>query len=70
MYLCNLCILHQAGAVVLHKQIPADPDAFLQVIAPFRDGLAVACECLFCWYWLADLCQAQDIPFVLGHACI
>jgi hypothetical protein len=28
----------------------------------------VACECLFCWYWLADLCQAENIAFVLGHA--
>ena len=31
-------------------------------------GLAVACECMFAWYWLADLCQEESIPFVLGHA--
>ena len=48
-----LCILDQAGSVVLHKEVPAAPDAFLQAIAPFRDGLVVACECLFCWYWLS-----------------
>ena len=23
---------------------------------------------MFCWYWLADLCQAEQIAFVLGHA--
>jgi transposase len=23
---------------------------------------------MFAWYWLADLCQEQQIPFVLGHA--
>ena len=23
---------------------------------------------MFSWYWVADLCAAQDIPFVLGHA--
>jgi transposase len=23
---------------------------------------------MFAWYWLADLCHAEDIPFVLGHA--
>ena len=23
---------------------------------------------MFTWYWLADLCAAEDIPFVLGHA--
>jgi transposase len=42
--------------------------AFLEAIGPFRDGLVVACECLFCWYWLADLCHAENIAFVLGHA--
>jgi hypothetical protein len=63
-----LCILDLGGAVVLHKEVPAESGAFLEAIAPFRDGLVVACECLFCWYWLADLCQAQNIAFVLGHA--
>jgi transposase len=28
----------------------------------------VAVECLFTWYWLADLCAAAGLPFVLGHA--
>jgi transposase len=23
---------------------------------------------MFAWYWLADLCQEENIPFVLGHA--
>jgi hypothetical protein len=27
----------------------------------------VACACLFAWYWLADLCADEGIPFVLGH---
>jgi hypothetical protein len=27
-----------------------------------------AVECLFTWSWLTDLCAAQGIPFVLGHA--
>ena len=44
-----LCILDQGGTIVLHKEVPADPDAFLKAIAPFRDGLVVACACLFCW---------------------
>jgi transposase len=25
-------------------------------------------ECIFTWYWLADLCAQAGIPFVLGHA--
>lgn len=28
----------------------------------------VGCECTFSWYWLADLCLQEQIPFVLGHA--
>ena len=63
-----LCILDHAGAVVLHKDLPAEPAAFLEAIAPYRDDLVVACECLFCWYWLADLCREQNIAFALGHA--
>jgi transposase len=63
-----LCILDEAGTVVLHHEVPCEPGAFLEAIAPFRDGLVVACECLFCWYWLADLCHAENIAFALGHA--
>jgi transposase len=37
-------------------------------VAPYRDGLVVAVECLFTWYWLADLCAQEGRPFVLGHA--
>jgi hypothetical protein len=28
----------------------------------------VAVECIFTWYWLADLCAEEGIAFVLGHA--
>jgi transposase len=64
----SLCLLDQAGHALLEKTIPADGPTFLATIAPFRDDLVVCCECLFCWYWLADLCHEQDIAFVLGHA--
>jgi Transposase len=63
-----LCILDHAGVIVLHREVACEPAAFLEAIAPYRDGLVVACECLFCWYRLADLCQAENIAFVLGHA--
>jgi transposase len=46
----------------------AAPEPFLKAVAPYRDGLVVAVECLFTWYWLADLCADEGIPFVLGHA--
>src|SRR5262249_50359883 len=63
-----VCILDQAGTVVCEANIAAHPAAFLQAIAHFRDDLVVACECMFAWYWLADLCATEKIPFILGHA--
>ena len=66
MYLCIL--KHEGGEVVLHRNLRCEPDTFLQTIAPFRDDLVVGIECIFCWYWLADLCTRENIPFVLGHA--
>ena len=63
-----LCILDSAGKVLLHKNIRSKPELFLDAIAPYRDDLVVAVECMFCWYWLADLCETEGIRFVLGHA--
>jgi len=63
-----VCILDQAGTIVVHKNMPATPEAFLRVIAPYRDDVVVAVECIFTWYWLADLCAQEGIAFVLGHA--
>ncbi|MEJ2240130.1 MAG: IS110 family transposase [Gemmatimonadales bacterium] len=63
-----LCILDQDGNVLLHKNLRANPDAFLKAVAKYRQDLVVAVECMFTWYWLADLCRSQGIHFVLGHA--
>jgi hypothetical protein len=63
-----VCILDQAGTILLHENLASDPKAFRKAIAPYRDGLVVAAECMFAWYWLADLCQDEGIAFVLGHA--
>lgn len=63
-----LCILDRDGKIVLHRNMAAAPEPFLQAIAPYRSNLVVGVECIFCWYWLADLCAAEKIEFVLGHA--
>ena len=63
-----VCILNQAGETVLHRNMKTDPALFLKVIASYREDLVVAVECIFTWYWLADLCVQQGLPFVLGHA--
>jgi transposase len=63
-----ICILDEHGEVVFHRDMVAAPATFLQAIAPYREGMVVGVECIFTWYWLADLCQREGIPFVLGHA--
>jgi transposase len=63
-----VCILDQAGETLLHRNMKTNPETFLQAIAPYHDGIVVAVECMFTWYWLADLCADEGIPFVLGHA--
>jgi transposase len=63
-----VCILKQDGEMMVHRDMKASPDTFLKAIAPYRDGIVVAIECMFTWYWLADLCAQEGIPFVLGHA--
>ena len=63
-----VCILSQDGEILLHRNMKAAPEPFLKAVAPYRDGLVVAVECIFTWYWLADLCADEGIPFVLGHA--
>jgi transposase len=63
-----VCILDTAGQVLVHRNVPSTPEAFLETVAPHRDDLVVAAECMFTWYWLADLCAAEGIAFVLGHA--
>ena len=64
----HLCVLDQAGSVVLDKNIAARPETFLKAIAPFRADVVVGVECMYAWYWLADLCAQEKIAFVLGHA--
>jgi transposase len=61
-------VLDHQGQTRFARDLPAGPDVFRDAVAPFRDGLVVGCECMFAWYWLADLCEDEAIPFTLGHA--
>jgi transposase len=63
-----VCVLDAQGQVRVHQNLRAAPEDFLAAIAPYREGLVVAAECIFTWYWLADLCAREGIAFVLGHA--
>jgi transposase len=63
-----LVVLDRDGQARFSRNLTAAPEPFLKAVQPFRDGLVVGCECMHCWYWLADACRDADIPFALGHA--
>src|SRR5213594_783564 len=63
-----ICVLDAEGQIRVHRNGPATPEHFLTTIAAYREDLVVAVECIFTWYWLADLCTQEGIAFVLGHA--
>jgi transposase len=64
----HVCVLDAAGTVVYDRNLPCHFPTLLQALAPYREDLVIGVECMFGWYWLADRCAEQHIPFVLGHA--
>ena len=63
-----VCILNQAGDILVPQNMQSSPDALLRTIAPYRDAIVVAVACVFPWYLLADLGAREGMPFVRGHA--
>jgi transposase len=63
-----VCIIDQKGKVQVHKNIKTDPELFFELVFPFVEDIIIGVECVFCWYWLADLCAEHQIPFTFGRA--
>ncbi len=63
-----ICVLDAQGKILVHRNGPPTPEHLLATIAAYREDIVVAVECIFTWYWVADLCAQEGIPFVLGHA--
>jgi transposase len=63
-----VCVVDQNGTLLVHQNLKTSAEQLLAVMAPYREDLVVAVECIFCWYWIADLCAREGIAFVLGHA--
>jgi transposase len=63
-----VCIIDKEARIVKQKNIKSNPAAFLKAIDKYRDDIVVSAECMFTWYWLADLCAKEKIAFILGHA--
>jgi transposase len=64
----DVCLVSHDGEMLVHRQMKAAPEPFLKAVAPDREGLVVAVECLFTWYWLADFCGHAGLPCGRGHA--
>ena len=65
-----VCILDQQGNKLQHKNLSCSPQNLHEVIKPFLPNVVISVECMFTWYWIADFCQKENIPFVLGHASL
>lgn len=58
----HVCLVNQAGDVLVHRNLPTRPGDFLNAGAAYRrHDLVVGAECLFTWYWLANsLCPMKS----------
>ncbi len=45
-----VCILDQHGEILVHRNMQTSPEAFLNVLAPYRQRIVVAVECMFTWH--------------------
>jgi len=63
-----VCILDKKGKTRIHKNIKTDPEMLFELIFPYIEDIVIGVECVFCWYWVADLCSEHKVNFVLGHA--
>jgi hypothetical protein len=63
-----VCIMDHEGTILTHRNLPAAKEALADVLRSYREDLVLAVECIFSWYWVADLCSRIGVEFVLGHA--
>ena len=59
--LCGL--MDESGRRVLHKKLPCELPAILQMLEPYKAQIAqVAVESTYNWYWLVDGLEDQATP--------
>jgi len=63
-----VCILDADGNKLVHRNMRVSEENLLKAIEPYREDICISVECTFSWYWIADVCDREKIPFVLGHA--
>ncbi|MFC6672295.1 IS110 family transposase [Marinobacterium aestuariivivens] len=64
-----VCILDAEGQILVHQNIPATSMDLIDLLGPYlHEDIVIGVECMHCWYWVSNLCQQFNLPFVLGHA--
>ena len=64
--LCGL--MDENGRRLLHKKLPCDLAAVLELLQPYRERIAtIGIESTFNWYWLVDGLQDHDYHVVLAN---
>lgn len=63
-----VCLMDKEGNILLHRNMQNDFDHFKKIMKPYLNEMAVGVESTYNYYWLADACRDDDIPFHLGHA--
>jgi transposase len=61
-------VMDKSGTLLFHKNLDNSMPQLLEALRPYRENIAVGVESTFNWYWLADGCRRESIPFYLGHA--
>jgi transposase len=64
--LCGL--MDESGRRLIHKQLPCDLAAILQMLKPYKKRIAtIAVESTYNWYWLVDGLQDHGYHVVLAN---
>jgi transposase len=62
------CVMNRTGEILFHRNMRTDFYQFKKKMQPFLPDLSVGVESTHMYYWLADACRKEGIPFYLGHA--
>ena len=60
--------MDRSGEIRFHRNLKNDFSLLQQALKPYRRSLSGGVESTYNWYWLADGCHQEGIPFHLGHA--
>jgi len=63
-----VCVMNKDGDILLHQNMRTESQQIKRKLAPFMPDVCIGVESTYNYYWLADACRFNKIPFYLGHA--